>query len=72
MREQCNGPHNAPFAQCLDLTWVIVGDIRREDDEKLAPSQQDAQFLTIMQNEMYQDAGAELGGGQGWPWPPWK
>lgn len=123
MREQRNGPHNAPFAQRLDLGWVIVGDvclngahksrsvaayktntllngrpsylspctnvlqikdkslsqlkdtqictdtyqaiqtdnlgdtifIRREDDEKLAPSQQNAQFLTIMQNKMYQD-----------------
>nr|XP_055029189.1 uncharacterized protein LOC129418268 [Misgurnus anguillicaudatus] len=123
VREQCNGPHNAPFAQRLDLGWVIVGDvclngvhkprsvatyktntllngrpsylspctnvlqikeksvrqlkdtqictdtyqamqtdnlgdnifIKSEDDEKLAPSQQDMQFLTIMQNEMYQD-----------------
>ena len=24
---QCNGPHNAPFAQRLDLGWVIVGDV---------------------------------------------
>lgn len=124
VREQCNGPSNAPFAQRLDLGWVIVGDvcvsgthkpvsvtvyktntllngrpsylspcsnvlqvkekrinqvtdeiqnftdtcqtkqtdnlgdtffITREDDERLAPSQQDGQFLTIMQNEMYQD-----------------
>ncbi|XP_051813210.1 uncharacterized protein LOC110970024 isoform X1 [Acanthochromis polyacanthus] len=125
VREQRNGPSNAPFAQRRDLGWVIVGDIcvsgahkpvsvrayktntllngrpsylspcsnvlqvkkkkriervadetqnftdtyqtkqtdslgdtvfiKTEDDERLAPSQQDAQFLTIMQNEMYQD-----------------
>ncbi|XP_057699895.1 uncharacterized protein LOC130920590 [Corythoichthys intestinalis] len=124
VREQCNGPSNAPFAQRLDLGWVIVGDVcvngvhkpvsitayktntlfngrpsyldactnvlqvkekkvtnvkddmhsftdtyqikrsdnlgdtifvKGEDDEMLAPSQQDAEFLKIMQNEMYQD-----------------
>lgn len=27
VREQCNGPHNIPFAQRLDLGWVIVGDV---------------------------------------------
>ncbi|XP_056093862.1 uncharacterized protein LOC130072671 [Rhinichthys klamathensis goyatoka] len=27
VREQCNGPHNAPFAQRLDLGWVIIGDV---------------------------------------------
>lgn len=27
MRQQCNGPNNAPFAQKHDLGWVIVGDI---------------------------------------------
>ncbi|XP_035524123.1 multiple epidermal growth factor-like domains protein 10 [Morone saxatilis] len=27
VREQCNGPHNAPYAQRLDLGWVIVGDV---------------------------------------------
>ncbi|XP_072010850.1 uncharacterized protein [Engystomops pustulosus] len=26
-RHQINGPHNAPFAQKLDLGWVIVGDV---------------------------------------------
>ncbi len=26
-RQQINGPHNAPFAQRLDLGWVIVGDV---------------------------------------------
>lgn len=27
VREQVNGPHNAPFAQRLDLGWVLVGDV---------------------------------------------
>ncbi|XP_067279206.1 uncharacterized protein [Pseudorasbora parva] len=27
VREQINGPHNAPFAQRLDLGWVIVGEV---------------------------------------------
>ncbi|XP_075436064.1 uncharacterized protein LOC142472776 [Ascaphus truei] len=27
IREQRNGPHNAPFAQRLDLGWVIVGNV---------------------------------------------
>ena len=27
VREQCNGPHSAPFAQQLDLGWVIIGDV---------------------------------------------
>lgn len=47
---------------CSDTYQVIqtdnLGDnifIRREDDEKLAPSQQDVQFLKIMKKEMYQD-----------------
>lgn len=26
VREHINGPHNAPYAQRLDLGWVIVGD----------------------------------------------
>ncbi|XP_036952751.1 uncharacterized protein LOC119018863 isoform X1 [Acanthopagrus latus] len=26
VREQINGPHNAPYAQRLDLGWVIVGE----------------------------------------------
>lgn len=26
-RQQVNGPHNAPFAQHLDLGWVIVGEV---------------------------------------------
>lgn len=27
VRQQRNGPHNAPYAQRLDLGWVIVGDV---------------------------------------------
>lgn len=27
VREQVNGPHNAPFAQRLDLGWVLVGEV---------------------------------------------
>lgn len=27
VREQVNGPHHAPFAQRLDLGWVIVGEV---------------------------------------------
>lgn len=27
VREQCNGPYNVPFAQRLNLGWVIVGDV---------------------------------------------
>nr|XP_054596974.1 uncharacterized protein LOC129163443 [Nothobranchius furzeri] len=27
VRSQINGPHNAPYAQRLDLGWVIVGDV---------------------------------------------
>ena len=27
VREQYNGPHNTPYAQRLDLGWVIVGEI---------------------------------------------
>nr|XP_055053880.1 uncharacterized protein LOC129439016 [Misgurnus anguillicaudatus] len=27
IREQINGPHNTPFAQRLDLGWVIVGEV---------------------------------------------
>lgn len=27
VRQQINGPHNAPFAQQLDLGWVIVGEV---------------------------------------------
>lgn len=27
VRQQINGPHNAPFAQRLDLGWVVVGEV---------------------------------------------
>ena len=27
VREQVNGPHSAPFAQRLDLGWVVVGEV---------------------------------------------
>lgn len=27
VRSQVNGPNDAPYAQCLDLGWVIVGDV---------------------------------------------
>ena len=27
VRQQVNGPHNAPFAQRLDLGWVLIGEV---------------------------------------------
>lgn len=27
VRQQVNGPHNAPFAQCLDLGCVVIGEV---------------------------------------------
>ncbi|XP_038062985.1 uncharacterized protein LOC119733659 [Patiria miniata] len=27
VREQINGPHNAPFAQRLDIGWVLIGEV---------------------------------------------
>ena len=27
VRKQVNGPHNLPYAQKLDLWWVIVGNV---------------------------------------------
>lgn len=27
VREQVNGPHHAPFAQRLDLGWVVIGEV---------------------------------------------
>ncbi|KAM9793507.1 uncharacterized protein ACBT44_017962 [Syngnathus typhle] len=29
VREQLNGPHHSPFAQRLDLGWVVVGEVCR-------------------------------------------
>ncbi|XP_062415794.1 uncharacterized protein LOC119194889 [Pungitius pungitius] len=34
VRDQINGPHNAPFAQRLDLGWVIVGEVCIESVHK--------------------------------------
>lgn len=31
VREHNNGPHDAPYAQCLDLGWVIVGEVASEE-----------------------------------------
>lgn len=36
VREQINGPHNAPYAQRLDLGWVIVGEACLEAAHKPA------------------------------------
>lgn len=124
VRSQINGPHNAPYAQKLDLGWVIIGDVclgnthkpsqvstfkthvlsdgrpthfspceshftvkpdtcllnrhlvlggsnikdrtqnrtignnvfcQTKNDNKLAPSMEDLQFLNIMDNECFQD-----------------
>lgn len=27
VRQQVSGPHNAPFAQRLDLGWVVIGEV---------------------------------------------
>lgn len=27
VKQQVNGPHNAPFAQCLDLGQVVIGEV---------------------------------------------
>lgn len=34
VREQVNGSHNASFAQCLDLGWVLVGQVCLGDAHK--------------------------------------
>lgn len=34
VREQVNGPHTAPFAQRLDLGWVIVGEVCLDNAHK--------------------------------------
>lgn len=38
VRQQVNGPHNAPFAQRLDLGWVIVGEVCLDNAHKPTPS----------------------------------
>lgn len=37
VHEQCNGPHNGPYAQCLDLGWVIIGEVC-EPTNRIAPT----------------------------------
>ena len=34
VRDQANGPHNAPFAQRLDLGWVIIGEVCLDNAHK--------------------------------------
>ncbi|XP_059825664.1 uncharacterized protein LOC132394036 [Hypanus sabinus] len=34
VRQQVNGPHDAPFAQRLDLGWVVIGRVCPEDVHK--------------------------------------
>lgn len=34
VREQVNGPHDAPFAQRVDLGWVIIGDVCLDNAHK--------------------------------------
>ncbi|XP_073435740.1 uncharacterized protein [Dendrobates tinctorius] len=34
VRQQVNGPHNSPYAQKLDLGWVIIGDVCLRDFHK--------------------------------------
>ena len=34
VRQQINGPHNAPFAQRLDLGWVLIGEVCLGDAHK--------------------------------------
>lgn len=114
VREQRNGPHNSPYAQCLDLGWVIVGELclggahkteevnvykthvlqngrssflkpctnnihvkeifqetckdglgegvfqKTAEDDKLAMSVDDNNFLKIMNNEVYMDGAVTL------------
>ncbi len=120
VREQCNGPQNAPYAQRLDLGWVVFSEVclgaahkpstvsvyctniledghpscfnpcpnklylkekltaqpsvkaslfpqlapsplpasifeRTKDDEKIAPSVEDRQFIQLMDKEMFMD-----------------
>lgn len=34
VRDQVNGPHDAPFAQRLDLGWVIIGEVCLDNAQK--------------------------------------
>lgn len=33
-RQQVNEPHDTPFAQCLDLGWVVIGEACMDDVHK--------------------------------------
>lgn len=48
VREQIIGPHDAPFAQRLDLGWVIVGDVCLGGAHR--PSQVNAFKTSILEN----------------------
>ncbi|XP_076879123.1 uncharacterized protein LOC143527737 [Brachyhypopomus gauderio] len=48
VREQINGPDDAPFAQRLDLGWVIVGDVCLRGAHR--PSQVNAFNTSILEN----------------------
>ena len=71
-REQINGPHDAPFAQRLDLGWVLVGDVclskvhkpeirtfKTHMFENRKPS-----FLTICPSNIHMRGRASYGGEQ--------
>ncbi|XP_060757456.1 uncharacterized protein LOC132868527 [Neoarius graeffei] len=48
VRRQVNGPHNAPYAQKLDLGWVIVGDVCIGDMHK--PSLVHSYYTNVLRN----------------------
>ncbi|XP_041417427.1 uncharacterized protein LOC121393319 [Xenopus laevis] len=48
VRQQCNGPHDAPYAQRLDLGWVIVGDVCL--DKMHRPSEVDSFKTHVLQS----------------------
>ncbi|XP_073449004.1 uncharacterized protein [Aquarana catesbeiana] len=48
VREQYNGPHNAPFAQHLDLGWVIIGDVCLDGAHK--PAKVNVYKTNMLQN----------------------
>lgn len=48
VRQQCNGPDDAPYAQRLDLGWVIVGDVCLDKSHK--PSQVNAFKTYVLKN----------------------
>ena len=48
VRKQINGPHSAPFAQKLDLGWVVVGDVCLKGAHR--PSEVSTLKTTILEN----------------------